>query len=269
MRLRACVGNARGWCQIEPWALRFHVFLRLAMSDPALAISASPSQFSAQWREPAALLIGLMFLIGWDLSGWDLLISKSFAGPAGFPLQHAWLTHALLHSGGKIFYGCCALALVVNYYKPIFSRLALDRASQRWWLLTMLISIAAIALLKYVSKSSCPWDLQSFGGVAQHLSHWNFVTPDGGPGRCFPSGHLSGAFSLLAVHFALRPISSLWAQRVLWVVLVMGMVLGLGQVLRGAHFVSHVFYSGWICWTICLASERLRGALARPQPSSG
>jgi membrane-associated PAP2 superfamily phosphatase len=236
------------------------------MSQSPIAQIAGASQPFAKSRyfEPMLLMLCLTLLLAWDQSGLDLRISQYIAGPAGFPLQQAWFTRTLLHSGGKVFYGACLLALVINYCKPIFASLHLSRASQRWWLLTMLIYIAGVSLLKYMSKSSCPWDLQSFGGVAQHLSHWNFVTPDGGPGRCFPSGHLAGAFALLSVHFALRPISEIWARRALFMVLMLGVLFGAGQVLRGAHFVSHVFYSGWISWAVCLASERLRdGFIAR------
>ena len=125
----------------------------------------------------------------------------------------------------------------------------------------MLLCIAAISLTKYLSKSSCPWELSNFGGTAQYLSHWNFVVSDGGPGRCFPSGHVSGAFAMLAISFAVRPVSAKLANQVLIAVLVMGSILGAGQVLRGAHFVSHVSFSAWICWVICFASERLRGKL--------
>ena len=48
-----------------------------------------------------------------------------------------------------------------------------------------------IPLLKARSLTSCPWDLIEFGGKAQYVSHWLRGVTDGGPGRCFPSGHAS------------------------------------------------------------------------------
>jgi membrane-associated PAP2 superfamily phosphatase len=198
-----------------------------------------------------------LVLLAWDASGLDLWISTKFANVQGFPLQHAWLTEAVLHRGGKLFYYLTFAALAVNCYRPFFPTLLVPRKTQLWWFLTLLICVAAISMLKHFSLSSCPWDLAIFGGTAQHLSHWAIFSADGGPGRCFPSGHVSGAFSLLAVSFALRPISTGAARWALIIALGIGAIFGAAQVARGAHFVSHVLYSALICWVICLSSARL------------
>ena len=219
--------------------------------------------FSNVWRREALLICAaLVAQLIWDATGLDFWISSKIAGinaAQGFPLRHVWLTEAFLHRGGKIFYGAVFLLLAYNFFFPFTSVLKRDRRGQIWWFITMLLCIAAISVLKYLSKSSCPWDLMSFGGTAQYLSHWDFVLSDGGPGRCFPSGHVSGAFALFAISFAVRPVSAKLANQVLIAVLVIGGILGAGQVLRGAHFVSHVTYSAWICWLICFASDQLRG----------
>jgi membrane-associated PAP2 superfamily phosphatase len=219
-----------------------------------------------QFNEIGLIFISLLILLAWDVSGLDLWISTKFAGIQGFAWQHAWLTEAVLHRGGKLLYYVIFAMLAVNCYRPFFPTLQLPRKTQLWWFLTMLTCIAAISILKYYSLSSCPWDLEIFGGSAQHLSHWAIFSADGGPGRCFPSGHVSGAFSLLAISFALRPISIRAARWALVMVLSVGAILGAGQVARGAHFVSHVFYSGLICWVICLISARL---FARFGPGNG
>ncbi len=218
---------------------------------------------ATRWRiELMFIFAALLALLIWDASGLDLWISSKVAGTTpliqGFSMRHAWLTEVLLHRGGKIFYGVVFVLLAYNYFRPFTSVLKHDRRAQLWWFVTMLICIAAISIAKDLSKSSCPWDLLSFGGTAQHLSHWNFWLNDGGPGRCFPSGHVSGAFSLLAISFAVRPVSAKLANQVLIAVLVIGAILGAGQVLRGAHFVSHVTYAAWICWLICFLSAQLR-----------
>jgi len=218
-----------------------------------------------RWRFEALLICAvLVALLTWDATGLDFWISSKIAGinaPLihGFSMRHVWLTESLLHGGGKVFYGFIFVLLAYNFFRPFTSVLKHDRRAQIWWFFTMLLCIAAISLLKYLSKSSCPWDLSDFGGTAQHLSHWNFTLSDGGPGRCFPSGHVSGAFAMLAISFAVRPVSAKLANQILIAVLVIGGILGTGQILRGAHFVSHVAYSAWICWMICFASERLRG----------
>ncbi len=222
----------------------------------------------ARWRGALLIIVALMALLIWDASGLDFWISGKIAGydgplSHGFSMRHAWLTEALLHRGGKFFYGGIFVLLAYNYFRPLTPAMALDRRAQRWWFATMLLCIAAISLLKLFSKSSCPWDLSMFGGKAQLISHWNFALADGGPGRCFPSGHVSGAFALLATSFAMRPRSAKLANWLLIEVIIIGTILGAGQVLRGAHFVSHVLYSAWLCWLICFISERIYVSLTR------
>jgi membrane-associated PAP2 superfamily phosphatase len=39
-----------------------------------------------------------------------------------------------------------------------------------------------------------------------------------------------------------------------------GLVLGLAQQWRGAHFMSHTLWSGWVCWCVAWALD----AAARP-----
>ena len=253
-----------------------------ASLTPALAPKQAPSAFfpslaapDVRWRFEALLIFAvLLVLLIWDASGLDLWISSKISalnGPLiqGFSMRHAWLTESLMHRGGKFFYGIVVVMLMFNYFRPLTPTLRLERNAQRWWFLTMLLCIAAISLLKYLSKSSCPWDLAMFGGTAQYLSHWDFALSDGGPGRCFPSGHVSGAFALMAISFAVRPVSANLANKVLIAVLLIGGILGAGQVTRGAHFVSHVLYSAWICWLICFISARLYLFKGRRQAASG
>ncbi len=235
---------------------------RLHTPAPATALP------DARWRTALLIFATLIALLIWDASGLDFWISgkiAGFDGPMihGFSMRHAWLTEALLHRGGKFFYGLVFALLAYNYFRPFTPATALDRRAQRWWFATMLLCIAAISLLKIFSKSSCPWDLSMFGGTAQLISHWNFALSDGGPGRCFPSGHVSGAFALLATSFAMRARSAKLANWLMVAVLAIGAILGAGQVLRGAHFVSHVLYSAWICWFICFISECLYASLTQ------
>jgi len=35
------------------------------------------------------------------------------------------------------------------------------------------------------------------------------------------------------------------------------MVLGIGQQLRGAHFMSHTLWTGWLCWMTAWLSDPL------------
>ena len=48
------------------------------------------------------------------------------------------------------------------------------------------------------------------------------------------------------------------AGTVLAAAVVLGFVLGLGQQWRGAHYMSHTLWTGWICWTVALVIEFAR-----------
>jgi membrane-associated PAP2 superfamily phosphatase len=115
--------------------------------------------------------------------------------------------------------------------------------------LTTVLSLLVVSMLKYASMTSCPWDLAEFGGVAQYASHWALGVIDGGGGKCFPAGHASAGFAFIGGYFALRHRQPRAARLWLAGALVAGLVLGWAQQIRGAHFLSHTLWTGWICWT--------------------
>jgi len=76
-----------------------------------------------------------------------------------------------------------------------------------------------------------------------------------GPGRgghCFPSGHASGGFALLALYFAAYPHVTKNAWRFLLPGILLGTSFGLAQQLRGAHFLSHDVWTAFLCWFMSL-----------------
>jgi hypothetical protein len=119
----------------------------------------------------------------------------------------------------------------------------------------VLASVIAVSILKNLSQTSCPWDLQEFGGVARYVSHWSWGVNDGGPGGCFPAGHASAAFAYVGGYFVLRRVSPRVAAVWLCVAVVAGLVLGVAQQLRGAHYMSHTLWTAWVCWAVGFAIE--------------
>jgi membrane-associated PAP2 superfamily phosphatase len=150
-----------------------------------------------------------------------------------------------------VAFGLLALAV----WRPFsFARL-LTRRERLWWLATTLLCAALIASLKRGSTTSCPWSLAEFGGgMAHYMPHWALGQGDGGPGGCFPSGHASIAFSLLAGCFVLRPAAPGAALAWLLLCSVAGIALGWVQMMRGAHYLSHALWTAWICWAVTAAS---------------
>lgn len=210
------------------------------------------------WRVAAVSLAGLL---AWDLAGLDMPLAAAMGGPRGFALRDAWVTSRLLHEGGRIAAWLVGLAscLAVAWPRGPWRRLPFGRRVQL--ALAPLLAAGVVAVLKAASHTSCPWDLADFGGVARHLSHWQgWLQGDGGAGRCFPAGHAGAGFAFAAGYFAWRAD----APRLAWVWLATavaaGFVLGWAQQLRGAHFMSHTLWTGWLCWMV---GGALDAAMAR------
>ena len=55
----------------------------------------------------------------------------------------------------------------------------------------------------------------------------------------------------LALGYWLWPSRPLLARRLFWLGGSAGMLMGLGQMVRGAHFLSHNLWSGWLVWLAC------------------
>jgi membrane-associated PAP2 superfamily phosphatase len=200
---------------------------------------------------PAALatVLGLLLVLAWDATGLDLPVAAWAGQHGGFAWRDHWLLTGALHDGAR-----AAVALLLLW--PL-SALRWPTGVLRglppvriWWLLgTTLGGMLLVSGIKHHSLTSCPWDLQQFGGAAHHVSHWIWGRADGGPGHCFPAGHASGGFAWVAGYFALRDRQPAAARRWLAAALVAGAVMGLAQQLRGAHFASHTLWTAWLCWT--------------------
>ena len=191
----------------------------------------------------------LLLLLAWDTSGLDLALIHAVGTSSGFAWRDAWWTSRVLHDGGRLLGWLTLAALVVNIWRPWWT--GPSRRERVTWVLITLVCLLLVPAFKRISATSCPWDLQVFGGVAAYVSHWQFGVKDGGPGHCFPSGHAVAAFAFISGWFALRPHAPRAARWWLAGVLVLGVLFGWAQMVRGAHYISHTLWSAWICWTAC------------------
>lgn len=191
---------------------------------------------------------GLLLLLAWDASGLDLVLARAMADETGFALRGNWALEVLLHDGMRRVAFAAALWLAIGIRWPTGILRRLPRGARVRWLAALLLGVALVNLLKYTSRTSCPWDLAEFGGAAAYVGHWAWGVADAGPGRCFPAGHASAGFAFAGGFFALRPAFPRQAVACLAIVATAGFALGLAQQLRGAHFMSHTLWTAWICW---------------------
>lgn len=204
-----------------------------------------------------AMLVFALVALAWDAVGADLQVMQLWGTAQGFALKNnPWLS-VWLHDRGKQLAVLVFLALLVQLVWPLGPWKRLTRSERTGAVLAVFASLAAVALLKRYSLTSCPWELQIFGGVAQHISHWQWGVADGGGGRCFPGGHASAALGLMpaSLPFWLHPDADLrkTGRRLFLLTLGAGLVFGMAQTLRGAHYPSHTLWTACICWTVGVA----------------
>jgi membrane-associated PAP2 superfamily phosphatase len=214
----------------------------------------------------------LLAVLLWDITPADQLVAHWYGTAQGFALQdNYWLSH-ILHTRARQLGVLLGLYCVLAIWWPV-GPLRRCTLGERVWLACMVwVCAAGIALLKASSHTSCPSDLQDFGGTARYV--WHFAlsasSSDGGPGRCFPSGHASTFFSFLPVFWVLRRHQARRAWQVLAALCVLGLALSWVQVLRGAHYPSHVLWTAWLCWAASalaspwLAARQTSGPIAKP-----
>jgi len=216
-----------------------------------------------RWARLTLALLVLVLL--WDASGLDLAVMHMWGTEQGFALKQHPLLSRWLHTRGQqaavLFY----FFLLLMVWRPLGPWRALQRRERACALIAVTLSLLTISALKHFSLTSCPWDLDIFGGAARHVSHWAWGTPDGGGGQCFPGGHASSAFGFLAMTLpflqSADPRLQGTGRRWLVFLVVVGLAFGLTQTLRGAHYPSHTLWTAWICWTVgsavyALASTR-------------
>ncbi|GAA4339887.1 phosphatase PAP2 family protein [Variovorax defluvii] len=217
-------------------------------------------------RPVAWTFVSLLLILAWDASGLDLPLARMAGTPVGFPWRNDWFLVHVVHEGARALSWLLliVLALAIRWPFGFLRRLAVRERIQLTF--GVLAGVLLVSLVKQTSTTSCPWDLNAFGGVAHHVSHWAWRLRDGGPGGCFPAGHASAGFAFMSGWFVLRRGSPRLAGAWLAAAFAAGLVLGLGQQLRGAHYMSHTLWTAWLCWAagllldMCMHGSKFRRA---------
>lgn len=224
------------------------------MPSPQPTLTLPPSPLKSLWPLllfgyliPLLLLLAGIFL---NLSGADLHLAESISQLEGgkFAWQNSYGLAGIIHQDGRrLVVLLYVILLLVTLISLKSATLRPYRSAFVYLLASVTTSLLLISGLKTITTLPCPWSLQEFGGdlLWTNLSQvFDMSLP---LQHCFPSGHASSGYSWIALGF-LAPLGS----RAFWLGLIPGVLLGLlfgiGQQLRGAHFLSHDFFTLAICW---------------------
>lgn len=218
-------------------------------------------------RSPAftlSLWLGVALLlatVAWDASGADLTVMAWLADQRGFPLRDHWWLKNVMHDAFKQLAVLVYILVWVMAVRPMGIFRSLHRLQRLEMALGITLSLILVTAIKRMSLTSCPWELQAFGGAAQYVSHWSWGVADGGSGYCFPGGHASSAFAFLAMAVPWLKSPQPGEQRLGLVltgaIVVTGLVLGVVQTLRGAHYPSHTAWTAVVCAAVAWANHGL------------
>lgn len=225
-----------------------------------------------RFRDPHILWpLVLAPLIAWVFEATPLdhiLIGYYYdAAMHAFPLRDDAFLQNVMHSGTKLLvigiafavFGAYLLTYLLPQWEPHRRRLL-------WIAAGMAGGSLLVSLLKHASALHCPWDLAEYGGYAPFHGLFDVLPGGVAAGRCFPGGHASGGFALMAFYFGLRDSSARTARLFLAAGLAAGMVMGWSQMMRGAHFLSHNVWSGWVVWMYLAVQYATFPPGGRPAP---
>lgn len=147
-----------------------------------------------------------------------------------------------LYEGPKVLIIVLGLALLTSIVRPTWLvKLRLSRREAVFLFLCLATVPAVVGQVRYHSGVSCPRALQRYGGdIEDHYGHVEVSRwlQEARPGGCWPSGHASGGFALLSLAFLSRTRRTRFQFAALG--LGAGGAMGVYQILRGAHFASHI-----------------------------
>ncbi len=206
------------------------------------------------WHGVLPLLLFTLLAALFELTDLDLFFSDAWYDPAaGWVYKQSWWAEGVIHRGGKNLVLALALGALVGWGLSFrLPRLRPWRRSALFLVLAIGLGTGSVALGKATINRHSPWDYDRYGGTVPYSGLFEPTPAGAKPGHSFPAGHASGALALMSSYFIFRGRSRRRALAGLAAGLLLGGVFGFGQLVRGAHFVSHNLWSAAICWLFSL-----------------
>lgn len=125
-------------------------------------------------------------------------------------------------------------------------------------LLSAILVPSIIGTLKATTNTPCPCNIVDFGGDYPDIKVFDSYPKDfvqTKKAKCWPGGHASGGFALLALFFLFKTQRN--KKRAIIGALIIGWTMGTYKMLLGDHFLSHTIITMLIAWIIILIIEKL------------
>lgn len=151
-------------------------------------------------------------------------------------------------------------ALGWSYYSGKYRHL---RSGIRVAVLTIILVPLIVASLKAVTNVACPKDLLLYGGNIPFVDVFQQYPLGERPTslqRCFPAGHASGFFALMALSYCFT--SHRTKASVIGLAILIGWIVGLYKMMIGDHFLSHTFVSMMVAWVVMCGLGLIEAALS-------
>ena len=222
-----------------------------------------PAHFNVWWGLllPAAALMTLTVVLTGE---WDMRVASwVYAwGDNAWSYKNGFWTEQIIHKAGRAVTAVGVLTVLVliamTYLRP---RLRGWRGPAIRLFTAIAISTALVSILKRYSGLDCPWSIVGLGGSNPYLTLFDLRPLKSG---CFPSGHASSGYAWLALYFFFTEVRVTYRWAGLAVGVTVGLVFGIGQQLRGAHFLSHDVVTALICWVVPASLFMLRARHRQP-----
>ncbi|MBI3901441.1 MAG: phosphatase PAP2 family protein [Nitrosomonadales bacterium] len=201
------------------------------------------------------LLLALALLIGFETTDLDRMLNDLFYDPVAqqFPLRYNWFLEVIMHRWAKYLLVLVGVAAFAGFAASfLVDALRTKRRTLLYIFLVMALGPGSVSLLKDATNKHCPYDLSIYGGTVPYKRLFEPAVPDTKKGECFPGGHASGGFGLIAFYFVWRRSRPRWAIAALGFGFVYGFILGFGRLVQGAHFLSHNLWAAVVVWFVAL-----------------
>ena len=213
------------------------------------------------------IVIGLLLVFIYPNTGLDAKLIQPFfdAQALLFPLKNDDFYEKIMHIGLRNLMILVSLMVLVMWLCGLktVNSVIIRQHNKHWmqlyhrqflWIfVSMMLTTSAISILKHFSIHSCPWNLLPYGGTQPWIPLFGELSSGAVAGHCFPGGHASGGFALMAIYFGFRDTLPKLAKTGLLLGLLFGFAMGWAQMMRGAHFMSHNLWTAWIVWMLLVA----------------